>query len=103
MNVTKFYKPLVDIPTNMETKTSCEVSQEQNQAHLFTDLRFKDIAEKTFDIADEPITEGINFEIDAQSQNADYLKLQEILAIAEEKCPAMYSMQHVIKVNATIR
>ena len=58
---------------------------------------------KTFDIADEPITEGINFEIDAQSQNADYLKLQEILAIAEEKCPAMYSMQHLIKVNATIR
>jgi uncharacterized OsmC-like protein len=58
---------------------------------------------KTFDIADEPITEGINFEIDAQSQNADNLKLQEILAIAEEKCPAMYSMQHVIRVNATIR
>ena len=54
-------------------------------------------------MTDEPITEGINFEIDAQSQNADYLKLQEILAIAEEKCPAMYSMQHVIKVNATIR
>jgi uncharacterized OsmC-like protein len=58
---------------------------------------------KTFDIADEPITEGINFEIDAQSQNADNLKLQEILAIAEEKCTAMYSMQHLIKVNATIR
>jgi hypothetical protein len=46
MNVTKFYKPLVDILTNMETKTICEVSQEQNQAHLFTDLRFKDIAPK---------------------------------------------------------
>ena len=44
MNVTKFYKPLVDILTNMKTKTICEVSQEQNQAHLFTDLRFKDIA-----------------------------------------------------------
>jgi uncharacterized OsmC-like protein len=58
---------------------------------------------KTFDIADEPITEGINFEIDAQSENADNQKLQEILAIAEEKCPAMYSMRHVIKVNATIR
>ena len=28
----------------METKTICEVSQEQNQAHLFTDLRLKDIA-----------------------------------------------------------
>ena len=58
---------------------------------------------KTFDIADEPITEGINFEIDAQSENADNQKLQEILAIAEEKCPAMYSMRHIIKVNATIR
>jgi uncharacterized OsmC-like protein len=54
---------------------------------------------KTFDIADEPITEGINFEIDAQSENADNQKLQEILAIAEEKCPAMYSMRTVIKVN----
>ena len=51
--------------------------------------------------ADEPITEGINFEIDAQSDNADSQKLQEILAIAEERCPAMYSMLHVIKVNAT--
>ena len=58
---------------------------------------------KTFDIADEPITEGINFDIDAQSEDADNQKLQEILAIAEEKCPAMYSMRHVIKVNATIR
>ena len=57
---------------------------------------------KTFDIADEPITEGINFEIDAKSENADNQKLQEILAIAEEKCPAMYSMRHVIRVNATI-
>ena len=58
---------------------------------------------KTFDIADEPITGDINFEIDAQSENADNQRLQEILAIAEEKCPAMYSMRHVIKVNATIR
>jgi uncharacterized OsmC-like protein len=58
---------------------------------------------KTFDIADEPITEGINFEIDAQSDNADSQKLQEILAIAEERCPAMYSMLHVIKVKATMR
>jgi uncharacterized OsmC-like protein len=57
---------------------------------------------KTFDIADEPITEGINFEIDARSENADNNKLQEILAIAEEKCPAMYSMRHEIKVKATI-
>jgi hypothetical protein len=28
----------------METKTICGESQEQNQAHLIPDLRFKDIA-----------------------------------------------------------
>lgn len=58
---------------------------------------------KTFDVADEPITEGINFQIDAQSDNADKQKLQEILKMAEERCPAMYSMSHVIKVNAQIK
>jgi uncharacterized OsmC-like protein len=57
---------------------------------------------KTFDVADEPITEGINFEIDAQSKNADKQKLQEILTMAEERCPAMYSMLYVIKVNAKL-
>ena len=58
---------------------------------------------KTFDVADEPITEGITFQIDAQSDNADKQKLQEILKMAEERCPAMYSMSHVIKVNAQIK
>jgi uncharacterized OsmC-like protein len=58
---------------------------------------------KTFDVADEPITEGISFEIDAQAENADKLRLQEILRMAEERCPAMYSMSHVIKVNAKIK
>lgn len=58
---------------------------------------------KTFDVADEPITEGINFQIDAQSDNADKQKLQEILKMAEERCPAMYSMSHVIKVSAQIK
>ena len=57
---------------------------------------------KTFDLADEPITEGINFQIDAQSENADKQKLQEILSMAEERCPAMYSMSHKIGVNAQI-
>jgi len=57
---------------------------------------------KTFDLADEPITEGINFQIDAQSGNADNQKLQEILRMAEERCPAMYSMSHKIGVNARI-
>ncbi len=58
---------------------------------------------KTFDVADEPITEGINFQINAQSENADRQKLEQILRIAEERCPAMYSMSHIIKVNAQIK
>src|ERR671918_1286755 len=57
---------------------------------------------KTFDIADEPITEGIEFQIKAESPNADKKQLQEIIRLAEEKCPAMYSMKHEIKVNAII-
>jgi uncharacterized OsmC-like protein len=58
---------------------------------------------KTFDIADEPITESINFEIDAESNNADKQKLQQLVRMAEERCPAMYSMSHVIKVNGQIK
>ena len=58
---------------------------------------------KTFDIADEPITEGINFEIETESENADKQKLQELIKMAEERCPAMYSMSHEIKVNAQIK
>lgn len=57
---------------------------------------------KTFDVADEPITEGIEFQIKAESPNADKKQLQEIIRLAEEKCPAMYSMKHEIKVNAMI-
>jgi uncharacterized OsmC-like protein len=58
---------------------------------------------KTFDVADEPITEVIKFEIDAESNNADKQKLQQLVRMAEERCPAMYSMLHVIKVNAQIK
>lgn len=58
---------------------------------------------KTFDVADEPITEGINFEIEAQSDNADKQQLQKLVKIAEEKCPAMYSMKHEVKVNASVK
>jgi uncharacterized OsmC-like protein len=58
---------------------------------------------KTFDIADEPITEGINFQIEAESDNASNEKLQELVKMAEERCPAMYSMKHEIKVNAVIK
>lgn len=57
---------------------------------------------KTLDIADEPITESINFEIEAESENADKAKLQELVKMAEERCPAIYSMTHIIQTNATI-
>jgi uncharacterized OsmC-like protein len=58
---------------------------------------------KTFDIADEPITEGVEFQIEAESQDADKQQLEEIIRLAEERCPAMYSMMHEIKVNAIIK
>jgi uncharacterized OsmC-like protein len=58
---------------------------------------------KTFDVADEPITEDINFEIEAQSDNADKQQLQQLVKVAEERCPAMYSMKHQVKVNASIK
>lgn len=58
---------------------------------------------KTFDVADEPITEGINFEIEAQSENNDRKSLEEVLKMAEERCPAMYSMTHVIQVNTKLK
>lgn len=57
---------------------------------------------KTFDVADEPITEGITFKIDVDSDNADKSELQRLLKLAEERCPAIYSMSHVINVDATI-
>ena len=61
---------------------------------------------KTFDVADEPITEGINFEIDVRTagdKEADKQKLQELVKMAEDRCPAIYSMSHVINVNAKIK
>ena len=58
---------------------------------------------KTFDIADEPITEGIEFQIEAESQDADKQQLEEIIRLAEKRCPAIYSMMHEIKVNAIIK
>src|SRR6266498_1779591 len=57
---------------------------------------------KTFDVTDEPITEGIIFRIDAESDNSDKSELRRLLKMAEERCPAMYSMSHVIKVDATV-
>jgi uncharacterized OsmC-like protein len=61
---------------------------------------------KTFGVADEPITEGINFEIDVRTavdKEVDKQKLQELVKMAEDRCPAIYSMSHVINVNAKIK
>jgi uncharacterized OsmC-like protein len=58
---------------------------------------------KTFDVADEPITEGINFQIDAENDNANKQQLQELVNMAEQRCPAIYSMTHEVKVNASIK
>lgn len=57
---------------------------------------------KTFDVADEAISEGITFRLDVESENADKSELSRLLRLAEAKCPAMYSMTHEIKVDATI-
>lgn len=58
---------------------------------------------KTFDIADEPLMEGITFQVDTESENADKATLQRVLRMAEERCPALYSMLHVIKVDVRIK
>ena len=52
---------------------------------------------KTFDVADEPITEGIEFQIEAESPNADKKQLQEIIKLAEERCPAIYIMKNKLR------
>lgn len=57
---------------------------------------------KTFDVADEPITEGISFKIDAESDSADRTRLQQLVEMAKERCPAIYSMSHVIEVDAAV-
>lgn len=64
---------------------------------------------KTFDISDEPITEGINFEIDIDdtatttTTSVDRQQLRQLIIMAEERCPAIYSMSHIIKVNAKLK
>ncbi|MHA7646918.1 OsmC family protein [Nitrosopumilus sp. S4] len=71
--------------TKLKVKTQCQIN-----------------FAKTLDVSDEPITEGINFQVEAESENADKERLQEVLAMAEERCPAMYSMSHKINVDAKI-
>src|SRR6266699_2056144 len=43
------------------------------------------------------------FDIETEGKNADKQKLQEVVKMAKERCPAMYSMSHEIKVNAQIK
>ena len=38
---------------------------------------------KTFGLSEEPISESINFQIEAESNNADKQKLQELVKMAE--------------------
>lgn len=57
---------------------------------------------KTFDVTDDPITERIAFRIRAESDNADKSKLQRLLEMAKERCPAIYSMSHMVDVDAAI-
>ncbi len=58
---------------------------------------------KTFDVTDEPITEGINFQIEAETDNASKEQLQELVTMAKQRYPAIYSMTHEVKVNANIK
>lgn len=57
---------------------------------------------KTLDVADEPIVSGIEFSLDVKAENADTNKLEQILNMAIERCPAMYSMSHNVPVSAKI-
>lgn len=57
---------------------------------------------KTFDVADEPIMEGIKLHLDAKSESDNREKLEEILKMAQDRCPAIYSMTHLIKVQAQL-
>jgi len=69
---------------------------------LTTSVECKINFAKTFDVADEPITEGITFRIDDDSDSVDKTELQRLVKMAQERCPAMYSMSHRINVEATI-
>ncbi len=59
---------------------------------------------KTFDISDEAITEGTNFEIDIDDDTSiDRQQLKQLIAMTEERCPAIYDMTHIIKANARLK
>lgn len=49
------------------------------------------------------VNESCNKAIEAKTENAaDNQKLQELIKLAEERCPAMYSIMHEVKVNTRI-
>ena len=58
---------------------------------------------KTFDVEDQPIMEGIKIQLDAQSEDCDKKKLETILKMSLERCPAIYSMTHIIRVQAELK
>ena len=58
---------------------------------------------KIFDVADEPIMEGLILQLDVQSENTERNKLEKILEMTQERCPAIYSMTHIIKVHAKLK
>ncbi len=47
--------------------------------------------------------EGLKIVLDAQAENADRARLQELLKMAEDQCPAIYSMTHIVKVHAEVK
>ncbi len=56
---------------------------------------------KTLDVADEPIVEGIKIRLIVESE-ANEATLRKILEMAEERCPAIYTMSHLIPVITEI-
>jgi len=58
---------------------------------------------RTFDVEDQPIMEGLKIRLDAQSEDSEKEKLETVLKMALERCPAIYSMTHIIKVQAELK
>jgi uncharacterized OsmC-like protein len=56
---------------------------------------------KTLDVAEEPIVEEVGIRLIVES-DADSERLHEILKMAEERCPAIFTMTHMIPVRAEI-
>jgi len=57
---------------------------------------------KTLDLGDEPIIEEVIFEIKAEAINASKEELKELLEMAKQRCPAIYSLTNVIRVSTIL-